>query len=770
MKFIRPRPKRLVHPALAPRILAAALALASAGALHAGPVAFEATTAGAWTANDSGAPSVTLHIEHPTVIAVGFSFAGLVADEVVNTTTFPFLLEGSFTFTTLEGDSLFGLYTGSAAPTGSPGELLGHALFQFTGGTGGLAGASGDGTLEAVVQFSGPLDGVSVWSWSGTVKAAPEPQNGGLVVGALLLVLGLRCSRARHGRGPVLGALLLAATFGPDAQAQQGSVAPFTRIADGGIGVDQAFSVIGAWGDYDNDGWLDLFVGNQRNAVSWLYHNNRNGTFTKAEAEPVTTDIFGETWSAAWSDYNNDGWLDLIVSNHDWGSPARLYRNHGGGSFSLVSPEEAGPLAEDISRTQGLSWADYDNDGRLDLFVANGDLGGNYPDVLYRNEGGGRFSRVDNSVTSPELSSTMGTWSDYDDDGDMDLFVTHTGGVGNTLFRNDGQGRFVDVTVISGLGDTGESAGAAWGDYDNDGHLDLFVTNVRLTGAVTPNFFYHSKGGGQFERITTGVVAMDQDHFVSSAWIDYDNDGWLDLFLTVLGMDSSKPKNRLYRNQGDGTFVKVDQGRLVTDSGQFGSSAWGDYDNDGFPDVFVTFGTIYSAQRSALYRNDGNGNNWIKIRCVGTVSNRSAIGAKIRVKARIGGQDRWQMRQIVGSEGWVTFNSLDAVIGLGDASAIDTLRVEWPSGLVQEFHDVGVKQTLVLVEHTGLSIVRAGNHELELTVSGPRQQRYRVETSSDLKLWSPATLLTITNENGMASSRYTLAAAGTGMYFRAVAE
>lgn len=553
-------------------------------------------------------------------------------------------------------------------------------------------------------------------------------------------------------------------SLGQEGQGQPNLLAPFTRVTEAGLDEETAFSVVGAWGDYDNDGWLDLFVGNHRNAESWLFRNNRDGTFTKATAEPVTTDIFGEHWSAAWADYDNDGGLDLIVSNHDGRSPARLYRNQGAGSFSLLSPADVGPLAEELSRTQGLAWADYDNDGRLDLFVANGDLGRNYPDVLYHQQKDGQLVPVSNTLTSPVLSSSMGSWSDYDNDGDMDLFVPHTGGSRNSLFRNEGQGRFSEV-LDSGLGAIGESLGATWGDYDNDGDLDLFVNNVRMNGPVTSNFLYRNRGDGKFERITSGALVADEDHFVSSVWLDYDNDGWLDLFLTVL--DGS---NRLYRNRGDGTFARANQGRLVEDVDRFGSTACGDYNNDGFPDLFVTCGTIFGPAPSALYRNNGNGNSWIKVRCVGTVSNRSAIGTKIRVKAKISGKEYWQMRQIVGTEGWVTFNSLDMVIGLGDAQIIDSLRIEWPSGIVQEFHGLKTKQTLTLVERTDLSLIRASNGELDLKVKGPRQQRYRLETSPDLTNWSTVAGLTTRESDGIGTFRLPLAPSNQGRFFRTMAE
>ncbi len=253
-------------------------------------------------------------------------------------------------------------------------------------------------------------------------------------------------------------------------------------------------------------------------------------------------------------------------------------------------------------------------------------------------------------------------------------------------------------------------------------------------------------------------------------WVDYDNDGWLDLF--VVNHDSARP-NALYRNLGGGTFVRMPAAAIspvATDAVHSLGAAWGDYDNDGFPDVFVPFGTIFSPQRNGLYRNLGNTNSWTKIRCVGTLSNRSAIGAKVHVKAKIAGADRWQMRQIVSSEGWLTANSLDVLIGLGDATMVDTLRVEWPSGRVQEFHNLPTKQTLVVVERTELAIARASANAFDLAITGPRQQRYRLEASADLTDWSPVASLTITNQDGTATYTHTPAGSGPAKFFRATPE
>jgi hypothetical protein len=219
------------------------------------------------------------------------------------------------------------------------------------------------------------------------------------------------------------------------------------------------------------------------------------------------------------------------------------------------------------------------------------------------------------------------------------------------------------------------------------------------------NSLYHNRGHGTFTRV--GNSAMEQEQippgaiFGGCAWGDYDNDGFLD--LAVMSTDEfalNWAKNFLYHNNGDGTFAKVD-----TDDG-WGIASWVDYDNDGFLDLFLSpFGQFAGIRlTNRLYHNDGNSNAWLNVKLVGTVSNRSAIGAKVRVRAFFRGQDRWQLREISGGEGGGNQQSLNAEFGLADASVVETLRIEWPSGIVQELHDVAPRQFLTITEPLPIAI------------------------------------------------------------------
>ncbi len=463
---------------------------------------------------------------------------------------------------------------------------------------------------------------------------------------------------------------LLTLTLGENSYAQD----PFTRITTGPI-VSGANCTILAWGDFNNDGFQDLFV-STRTGGSLLYSNNGNGTFSQVTTGPIPADS-NNCFGAAWGDYDNDGFLDLFVAVNNLGNDW-LYHNNGNGSFTKIT---SGAIVSSGANGNNCSWADYDKDGFLDLWVANSDQN----DFVFHNNRDGTFTRITtNAIALKTGNSQGGAWADYDEDGLPDLFVSRVNEP-NLLYHNDGNGVFTPVTNGIVVHDISTGQGTSWGDYDNDGHLDLFVVNPNA-----PNFLYHNNGDGTFTKITSGAIVTDIGNGHGCAWADYDNDGYLDLFVANrLGV------NFLYHNTGTGTFTRVTSGVIATDNADAVSSAWADYDNDGFQDLFVTeLGTF----ANRLFHNNGNSNNWITIQCSGRISNRSAIGAKVRVKATIGGKSFWQLREISGGDGLGSQNDLRASFGLGDATNVEIARVEWPSGFVQELHNISAKQFLTFVE------------------------------------------------------------------------
>lgn len=283
-------------------------------------------------------------------------------------------------------------------------------------------------------------------------------------------------------------------------------------------------------------------------------------------------------------------------------------------------------------------------------------------------------------------------WADCNGDRFPDLFLDNNNpnqNKNNSLYLNNGDGTFTKITEGQVVSDDGSSYGCTWGDYDNSGFPDLFVSNYNES-----NFLYQNSGDGTFTKITDSPVVNDATWSGGGAWADFDNDGDLDLF--VGGYDGH---NRLYENDGTGVFTSIDTGVVVTDGNYIMGSAWADYDRDGDLDLF-TARNNYFGGASCLYRNDGNAGHWLSVRCIGTVSNRMAIGARVRVKAAIGGRDVWQVREVSAQTGGCNSgqSSVNASFGLGDADVVDSLVVRWPSGIVQVLTGVPINQFLTVTE------------------------------------------------------------------------
>jgi len=456
----------------------------------------------------------------------------------------------------------------------------------------------------------------------------------------------------------------------------------FTKITTGPPVTDLGRTRGGSWGDYDSDGYPDLFVARFNGGRSALYRNHGDGTFTNITNAPFAQSA--DAWiTGAWADLDNDGRPDLVGARYN--EPAIIYFNNGDGTFSPLQIAEAHP--------GNVAVIDYNQDGLLDVLLA-GSESWRYPAVswLYRNNGDRTFIRMTSTEVGPILDFAMGgtaTCADYDGDGWVDAFCANAEGTCK-LFHNDGTGRFVSVTNV--VFDQIYVATGAWGDYDNDGRVDLCAASV---GGTT--FVYRNLGDGQFERAAIGQTI--QDTYFSASWADYDNDGFLDLFLTATEGD----QNALYHNNGDGTFTRITTGSIVTDlpANAPGSLAalWFDYDNDGFLDLYTlnNNNTVSATTMNFLYHNNGNSNAWLKVKLIGTASNRDAVGAKVRVQAGYAGQVRWQRRDISGGDA-VNGNQLYAHFGLGDATNVETVRIEWTSGIVQELHDVATRQILTVTE------------------------------------------------------------------------
>jgi enediyne biosynthesis protein E4 len=545
----------------------------------------------------------------------------------------------------------------------------------------------------------------------------------------------------------------------------------FTRLLEGDIANDEGYFMGCAWGDYDNDGYVDLVVGGGFSATitNRLYHNNRDGTFTRITTGKIPNEA-ANTCAPVWGDFDNDGNLDLFCAN--FGAPpgysapsARdfFYHNEGNGTFTKITQ---GTWVTDSAYGEGAAWGDYDNDGFLDLYVANsiGSKG-----FLYHNNVDGTMTRM---INAPGIEAYYScSWADYDGDGDLDLLIA--GGADRALYQNNGNGTFTRITKGVLVTSDGWVSGVAWADYDNDGDLDVIFGNV-WQGDKNERL-YRNDGPAGFTRITEGEIVNAGGDSNGVAWGDYDNDGYLDLFVA----NTYDQGNVLYHNEGDGTFSPVTEGASATDYARSFGCAWADYDNDGYLDLYVANGAydempMPAPQASFLYHNDGGTNNWLKLKLVGTASNRAAIGAKVRVLATLRGKKLWQLREISGGGvGHGCQNELRAHFGLGDAPQADTVRIEWPSGIVQELSNVGAKQILTITEQqTGttsppsLAAAPTTSGAVQLTVTGQTNRLYVIEASTNFVQWTKIAVRT--NMTGSVSITNSVSAKFPQRFYRAV--
>ena len=469
----------------------------------------------------------------------------------------------------------------------------------------------------------------------------------------------------------------------------------FTKVSTGPVVSTPGDSRSVNFIDVNNDGWEDLFITNgpEGGATNYLYLNNGDGTFTAVSGGDIVTTT-GSYDGATFADYDNDGDADGFVVTW-WGQKNHFFQNEGNGAFT-----------EDISIAPALpntysetaSWGDYDNDGWLDLYVSNS--GGDLKNLLYHNNGDGTFTKISTGAQSTDAFTSRGvTWIDFDLDGDEDLYVANEAGQANNFYRNNGDGTFTKITTGPEVSDSRSTMSASWGDIDNDGDPDLYTTNSgNFVGQQ--NQLYINNGDGTFTEVTTGDAVTDIGCSFSSAFEDYDNDGDLDLVVSN-GFCNGNILNFLYLNDGAGNFTR-DLSSIVDLSTPCSYGvAWGDVNNDGFPDLcFATCNNNnpFLNPKDIFYLNNGNGNHWLKVKLEGTTSNRSAIGAKVRVKATINGKPVWQYREVTAQSGYCSQNSMIVHFGLGNAATVDSLIIKFLGGGNTTLANIPVDQQLFVKE------------------------------------------------------------------------
>jgi enediyne biosynthesis protein E4 len=495
--------------------------------------------------------------------------------------------------------------------------------------------------------------------------------------------------------------------------------------------------------DYDNDGRLDIFFTNgakiddpmpdgkvpdKSDPRFWnrLYHQNADGTFTdvteKAGLTGMPQNYYG--MGVAVGDYDNDGFEDIYVTGYGGNT---LYHNNGDGTFTDVT-KKAGVVAGGWSASAGFF--DYDNDGKLDLFVTRyvnwtfktnrycGEKQPGYraychPDnydgvanILYHNNGDGTFTDVSlkAGIANPNGKGLGVSFADYDGDGFTDIFVANDS-VQCFLYHNNGNGTFSEVGLLAGVGynEDGKAfagMGTDFSDYDNDGRPDIVVTDLSNERYM----LFRNNGDGSFRDVTnlSGVGAATLAFAGwSTRFLDYDNDGWKDLFVAqshvMDTIEKTSPNLKylqpplLLRNES-GHFVRVVAGEVFRKEWAGRGAAFGDLDNDGDIDVVVNNAGQYAY---VLGNDGGNRNNWVGIETIGKKSNRDGIGCRVKVVSASGLNQYFTVNTAVG---YLSASDQRLVVGLGDDSTAKLIEIRWPSGLVQRFENVKAGQILKATE------------------------------------------------------------------------
>ncbi len=481
----------------------------------------------------------------------------------------------------------------------------------------------------------------------------------------------------------------------------------FTKVTDSPLSTHPGDSRSVNWVDVSNDGYIDCFISNgpssgQNNS---LFLNNSNGGFTLVQNDPIVMDGKPSD-GATFADIDNDGDLDAFVVN--WYNRHNMaYLNNGLGQFTQVTD---GLWVTNSGYSETAAFGDYDNDGFVDLYVTNSE--GISRNFLYRNKGAHVFEKInEGSMVTDQSASRNVSWSDIDGDGDLDLFITNELGQKDELYKNNAGTSFEKLTDVEITSEGFSTMSSSWADMDNDGDLDLFLATNQ-----TKNQLYRNEGDFVFTKLSNSAVSASNTNSFSSAWSDIDNDGDLDLFVTNAFASGIRLKNNLYLNDGHGEFTAVDEGVVVTDAGWSFGCAFGDYDNDGFQDLVVaTTRFDGNDEFDYLYHNDGNENHWIMLSLVGTVSNRSALGAKVRVKSLIDNVPVWQMREVSSQSAYCSQNDMRAHFGLGDAVVVDSVIIEWPSGIVQYLTNLSINQ-IITVEEELINSTGSINDRIELNL------------------------------------------------------
>ena len=500
--------------------------------------------------------------------------------------------------------------------------------------------------------------------------------------------------------------------------------------ATGEFHLPETLGAGGAFLDYDNDGYLDLYLVNSA-TPSVLFRNKGDGTFTDVTESAEVDNQGGYGHGVACGDYDNDGYVDIYVTNF---GANRLYHNDGDGTFTDVTAQAG---VGDTHWSSSATFFDYDNDGYLDLYVVNYV---NYtldasapicledpafgatekvrgychpkhfegaPDRLYRNNSDGTFTDATDATNIRDpggmfLGKGLGVVAaDFDADGNPDIYVANDD-TPNYLFYNKGDGTFAEIAILTGCAYSADGIAQAGmgvdvGDYNGDSFLDLFVTNF----SYETNTLYRNNGDGTFTDVSYKARLGEESYLFlgfGTGFFDPDNDGYLDIFIAnghifpnverTTDVLSYKQPNQLFWNQSNSTFIEMQfEGQHAVSRG----TLFGDYDNDGDTDLLVT----QLNDKVTLLRNENRtSNNYLRLKLIGTRSNRDGIGA--RVTLTLGTES--QTREAHRGYSYLSSNDPRLLFGLGERTRVDKLQIRWQSGIVQILENLAANQELVVTE------------------------------------------------------------------------
>lgn len=458
--------------------------------------------------------------------------------------------------------------------------------------------------------------------------------------------------------------------------------------------------------DFDDDGWDDLTICSGDN-IPIRFYKNDNGVFS--EIFPLGTPTLSEVKSATWVDIDNDGDKDLYVTSASVGN--NLYLNDG--SLGLTDITLSSGLPTGNLFTYGASWGEIDNDGYLDVFISNRVITENtITNYLYKNNGDGTFT--DYTATagiaqSPELTFCSG-FIDYDNDGWQDIYIANDKNFANIMYRNNGDGTYTDTSLTTGTGIVIDAMSVTVEDFNADGHLDIYVTNTHSPiSEPGGNVFFRNNGDGTFTDIAIISGTIFNSFCWGSVFFDGDNDMDLDLYVSSNrdGSDPSLDSYNLYVNQGFDSFTIATSTGMEGDDNMSYSNAIGDVDNDGKTDIIV----FNDDDIPSLYNNSTtNSNNYLGVKLSGVVSNKDGIGSIIEISINGNKQYRYTMC----GEGYLGQNSEKEIFGLGTNTVVDYVKVTWLSGIVDTFFDVAANQIINITEGLALSVDTVGNDKIAI--------------------------------------------------------